>query len=100
MITLQQRFMATLDRRTKARGLELVVSYNYSNCGLLHFMRPGGFQETLSIPFDVQPGRVTLGWMGQQGSKEVFPEKSNPRFAQFQAGELDDAIDALLKAAT
>lgn len=102
METLQKRFMNALNTRAKAKGLDLVVSYNYSNCGLFHFMRPGSFEETLLIPFDFQPGRVTLGWMVhdfKKGVRAVFPQAPNPYYAGFKAGEMDDAITALLEAA-
>lgn len=100
METLQTRFLRLLDSRADERGLDLVISYNYSNCGLLHFMEDESFIEKLVIPFDVQSNLVTLGWMSQNKKmRDVFPDRPNPRFAGFEAKELDEAIDCLLEAA-
>lgn len=101
METLQKRFMETLDTQAKAKGLDLVVSYNYANCGLFHFFRHGTFDEKLLIPFDFQPGQVSLGWMSNSSkdARAVFPIAPNPYYAGFKAGDMDDAITALLKAA-
>lgn len=101
METLQKRFMEILDRRATAKGLELVVSYNYSNCGLLHLMAPDSFDAALTIPFSFNTGRVSFGWVSpnSQGAREVFHERPNPYSAGFTAGELDEAIEALLATA-
>jgi hypothetical protein len=101
METLQKRFLDVLDTRASARGLDLVVSYEFSNRGVLNLMRPNSFDTRLSIPFDVQTNRVTLGWMSphEEGAQDVFSARPNPKFAGFEAGELDEAIASLLTAA-
>lgn len=101
METVQKRFMETLDKRATDKGLELVVSYDYSNCGTLHLMAPDSFDTALTIPFFFSSERTTFGWQAStaKDARNVFHERPNPRFAGFEAGELDQAIDAMLDAA-
>ena len=101
METVQKRFMETLDKRAADKGLELVISYNYSNCGDLHLMAPDSFDTALTIPFMFSSEKTSFGWMFKDAkdARPVFFDRPNPYFAGFEAGELDAAIEAMLEAA-
>lgn len=94
-MTIQKKFFAVLKERAESFGLELVLEFSFSNVGVLHLQTTDSFNTLLSLPFDFQTGRVSFGWMGDQGLP-VFPERANPRYAGFTPAELDDAIDAIL----
>lgn len=99
MRTPQEKFMAVLQERAEARGLEVLNAPQWANTGTLHFQSPSEFATLLSIPYDFQGGTLTLGWMSgaHSGSHPpVFRGRPNPWFAGFDPEQHGDAIGALL----
>lgn len=93
--TVQKKFFALLDERAEKSKMEVVVSYNYANTGTLHLQKLNGFETYASVPFSFQSGSTSFGSSGK-GSPEFFPLRPNPRFALFQADQLDEALTAIV----
>ena len=91
----QTKWLAALERRTKAKGFDLIVDTKWANTGTLSFQELNGFATYLSIPFDFQGDKLTLGWMGRNG-EAVFPGRPNHSFASFKGETLEEAITSLL----
>jgi hypothetical protein len=99
MKSIQDKFFALLDERAEAEGLEVVQAAVYANTGVIHLQKAGSFETAVSIPYDFQRDRVYFGSMGRPGPA-FFPRRPNPHYAGWTPTELDDAIDAILEAAT
>lgn len=97
MRSVQTKFFDLLKERASAAGFEVVTYHSFSNVGVIHLQKPGSFETALSIPFDFQ-SNAHFGWTSDRGeSHPVFPDRPNPRFAGFEANELDNAIWAIIK---
>jgi len=74
-----------------------VLQTEWANIGTLHLQRSGSFETLLSLPYAFNKN-VTFGWMGRRDQHpDVFPKRSNPKFALFEAHELDQAIEAIIE---
>lgn len=98
MNSVQKKFFEHLDDAANDAGFEVVVQHEWGNSGTLHLQTARSFDTWLSIPYVFHSDHAAFGWQASyaNNSQPVFIHRPNPRFAGFTAGQLGDAIFAMI----